>query len=317
MIGIRAIAARGYVSSGNSSESYRQRKLDWDAFIARQVGDCGGALRSDQLLAAADLVGVSANSAPEIPVVRDHACLHDLRRGRAALAAFEPKTAIQTSLASGAARDIALAAEDWPAALAASEAQRAADAQLPDKGAARFRNRADHAVALIGLGRLDEAAAELEATPLDCQPCVRARGTFAAARGEARNADHWFGEAVKMAPSLPQASYEWGKALLARGDAAKAIVQFQEANRRGPKWADPLSGWGEALLKQSKAKAAVAKFREADKYAPRWGRNHLLWGEALAAQGKTAEAKAQFTAAAGMDLTPDERARLARAQAHS
>ena len=50
--------------------------------------------------------------------------------------------------------------------------------------------------------------------------------------------------------------------------------------------------------------------------APRWGGLRLAWGEALAAQGKTTEAKAQFTAAAAMDLTADERSRLARAQAH-
>ena len=102
----------------------------------------------------------------------------------------------------------------------------------------------------------------------------------------------------------------WGRALLDRGDLAGAIVRLTAANHQGPHFADPISFWGEALLKQGKTRDAIAKFRKADTYAPRWGRNHMLWGEALAAQGKTAEAKAQFAAAAGMDLTADERAQL-------
>ena len=164
--------------------------------------------------------------------------------------------------------------------------------------------------ALAHLGRIPEAQSLIGATRLDCQPCVSARGEIAALAGDARTADHWFSEAVRMALSLPMANTDWGRVLLDRGEPDKAIARFEAANRQGAHFADPLSYWGEALLTQGKAGAAVAKFAEADKYAPRWGRNHILWGEALAKQGKNAEARAQYTAAAGMDLTGAERAGL-------
>jgi len=41
-------------------------------------------------------------------------------------------------------------------------------------------------------------------------------------------------------------------------------------------------------------------------------RTQLKWSQALAAEGKAAEAQAKWRAAAGMDLTPAERAELAR-----
>jgi predicted Zn-dependent protease len=158
---------------------------------------------------------------------------------------------------------------------------------------------------------MDEARALIERTPVTCYLCVRMRGAIAAVAGDAASADRWYAEALRQGPSLPFAEAEWAQALLARGDTAGAIAKATAANRKGPHFADPLQVWGEALLKKGDAKGAAAKFAEADKYAPRWGRNHLLWGESLAATGKTAEANVQWRIASGLDLTPDERARLA------
>ena len=62
---------------------------------------------------------------------------------------------------------------------------------------------------------------------------------------------------------------------------------------------------------------ALAKFAEADKYAPNWGRLHLKWGEALFYAGKADEAKVQFSRAAQLDLTPTDRAELARQSPHA
>ena len=128
--------------------------------------------------------------------------------------------------------------------------------------------------------------------------------------GQPALADHWFSEAVKMAPSLPMASTAWGRVLLDRGQTDKAIAQFEIANTRGPHFADPLSWWGEALLGKGETKAAIKKFKEADKYAPKWGRNHLLWGDALAKLDKTDKAREQWRAAVGMDLSAADRARV-------
>jgi hypothetical protein len=67
--------------------------------------------------------------------------------------------------------------------------------------------------------RLSGAAETLiNTTPLDCYLCVRVRGQIAALRHDASATDHWFAEALRLAPSLPSAESEWGEALLARGD---------------------------------------------------------------------------------------------------
>ncbi len=186
-----------------------------------------------------------------------------------------------------------------------------ADQELrPDKGVNRPIPRAQKAEALAHLGRMAEAMALVGGTPLDCQPCVMARGEIAALAGQPALADHWFGEAVKMTPSLPMASTAWGRVLLDRGQTDRAIAQFKIANTRGPHFADPLSWWGEALLRKGETRAAIKKFKEADKYAPKWGRNHLLWGDALAKLGKADKAREQWRAAAGMDLSAADRARV-------
>ena len=65
-------------------------------------------------------------------------------------------------------------------------------------------------------------------------------------------------------------------------------------------------------MAKNQSHRALAKFAEAEKYAPNWGRLHLKWGEALVYSGKPTDAKAQFARAAQLDLTPSEKAELAR-----
>ena len=65
-------------------------------------------------------------------------------------------------------------------------------------------------------------------------------------------------------------------------------------------------------LAKNQSHLALAKFAEAEKYAPNWGRLHLKWGEALGYAGKPEEAKAEFARAVALDLTPSEKAELAR-----
>jgi tetratricopeptide (TPR) repeat protein len=98
---------------------------------------------------------------------------------------------------------------------------------------------------------------------------------------------------------------------LARGDADGAILLLRRARERGPRFADPLELWGEALMRKGDLEGAAAKFAEAARFAPRWGRDHLLWGEALGRLGKFREAKAQWHDALGMDLSTEDRGRLA------
>lgn len=274
---------------------------DWREARARTRENLGKHLLGD---------GDTGNAGPSAAMARTSAAMHDIRQAKADLAAYDAVTPDDLEKYRRATLETRLSAEDWAGAIMTVDEVLADYDRLPDKGREREVAPTLKARALAHLGRLPEAQSLIGATRLDCQPCVSARGEIAALAGDARASDHWFSEAVRMAPSLPQANTDWGRALLDRGETDKTIARFAAANRQGPHFADPISFWGEALLKQGKANAAVAKFREADKYAPRWGRNHLMWGQALAAQGKATEAKAQFTAAAGMDLTAGERAAL-------
>ena len=136
-------------------------------------------------------------------------------------------------------------------------------------------------------------------------------------KGEHARADWWFARSESQTPSIPLTDLWWGQALLERGQPDAAIEKFKVANRKGPHFADPLEGWGEALMAKNQSHLALAKFAEAGKYAPNWGRLHLKWGEAAVYAGKPAEAKKQFALAAGLDLTPSEKAELAHQSSHA
>jgi len=173
------------------------------------------------------------------------------------------------------------------------------------------------ALAMAQTGDAAAAAALIETTPLDCYLCLRVRGQIAILRGERQAADRWFATAARQAPSPPFAYEEWGRSLLLRGKPDEALAQFVIATQKGPHFADPLEGWGEALMAKNQSHLAVAKFAEAQKYAPNWGRLHLKWGEALVYAGKKDEAKAHLALAAGLDLTPADKAELARQSPHA
>ena len=168
------------------------------------------------------------------------------------------------------------------------------------------------ALAKAHLGRMAEAERDIAATPGDCEPCLIARAQLADMQGQHARADFWFGRAVAPAPSIPFAYEDWGRSLLARGKPDDAIAQFTLSNKKGPHFADALEGWGEALIAKNQSHLALAKFAEAEKYALNWGRLHLKWGEALVYAGKRDVAAKQFARAAQLDLTPSEKAELAR-----
>ena len=138
------------------------------------------------------------------------------------------------------------------------------------------------------------------------------RGRIDALQNNGAGAEFWFARAATLAPSIPFAFGDWGDMLLKKGDPEGAIEKYRLANQKGPHFSDPLEGWGEALMAKNQSHLALAKFAEAEKYAPNWGRLHLKWGEALVYAGKKDEAKAQFDRAVSLDLTPFEKAELAR-----
>ncbi len=168
------------------------------------------------------------------------------------------------------------------------------------------------ALAHAELGDFRTADALIAGTPDQCDVCLRTRAQIAELEQQYGRMDWWFARAVAENPSIPFAYTDWGQALMANGDLAGAIAKFGSAHQKGPHFADPLELWGEALIAQNRSDLALAKFVEAAKYAPKWGRLHLKWGEALWWSGKHDEANKQFAIAAGLDMTPSEKAELAK-----
>jgi tetratricopeptide (TPR) repeat protein len=134
-------------------------------------------------------------------------------------------------------------------------------------------------------GDVDGARVLIASTPLDCYDCLRMRGRIAAAGHDWPEAERWFDQAAKLAPSLPFAWTDWGQMRLERGDPAAAIAPLETAHRKGPRFADALELWGEALMKQGDAKGAAARFAEAARSAPGWARNQQQLREAQAKAG--------------------------------
>ena len=227
--------------------------------------------------------------------------LHELGDAERRIAAYRANKPDGAGLERPLAR-VAMEREDWATALAYVRAT--------TPGPYPLAEAAQETMVLASLGRVAEAQAVIAPTPLNCAPCVVARAAVAEAAGDRRTADHWFGEAARIMPSLPEAPMRWGRALLARGDGPRALAQFQVAMKRSPKAHDAIEGAGEALLMMGNPKEAAAMFARAAVQTPRWGRLHLKWGEALAKLGKTDEARVKWRAAATMDLSAADRAAL-------
>ena len=285
----------------------RVREPELHGDYARAVSDLAPAMRGTfQTYQAIDLTAI------------DRARLHD---GAApGWLAEQPMPASTPPLARTVPPiQIAAALQHWPRviALAAESEKVLADNRFSPTGRetiAAAQIRPWLALAKARTGDIAGAETLIAATPGDCYDCGRGRGLIASEAKQWGRADYWFAKAVADAPSIPFAHEDWGRSLLARGKADEAIAQFTLANQKGPHFADALEGWGEALMAKSQSHLALAKFAEAEKYAPNWGRLHLKWGEALVYAGKKGEAKAQFARAAELDLTPSEKAELARAQ---
>ena len=130
------------------------------------------------------------------------------------------------------------------------------------------------AIAEVRFGDRALAGSLMARCPVDSYPCVRARGTIAAAEGDRAGAERWFAEAIRQAPSLPQAFVDRGTARLAWGDVEGAITDAQRGHEASPRNADALKLWGDGLARRGRWPDALGKFDEALKYAPAWKELH-------------------------------------------
>ncbi len=241
---------------------------DWAA-----VGRDEHALEAIASLQSADSYALSAQAS---------AALHALAPSREELALARAAGPADATVLT-AQWDVSAAAGDWPQALRDAQELVASATPSPAAPAGNTSVMATDGVNYLKTqyqpwlayaeamnGDTTAATTLIDQTPTDCYLCVRTRAKIAAAAGDAATADRWFAEAVRQAPDLPTAHFEWGQALLARGDLAGAARELALARAKGPHWADPLKAWGDVLAKQGHWKGALAKYNEALKYAPNW-----------------------------------------------
>ncbi|HEY6457643.1 MAG TPA: hypothetical protein VIY90_20385 [Steroidobacteraceae bacterium] len=247
------------------------------AFIDQATGDFG-ALRSDYEIYDRRLSMPVTDSYGERAQVA--ALLHDEATARQQLGLALAAGPLDLTVLE-ARWDVSAAAADWTAALETAKALVAdQEAQVSKAPSPEFAGRPELlletqyrpwlAYAEAMTGNIASATALIAQTPNDCYVCVRTRANVAAAAHDAATADHWFAEAVRQAPDLPMAYFEWGEALLARGDLAGAARELAMAHDKGPHFADPLKVWGDVLARQGKTKEALEKYEESLKYAPNW-----------------------------------------------
>ena len=204
--------------------------------------------------------------------------------------------------------------EDWPAERRMVEARLAsARAEGPRLAVFALRNIEPRLAILEALtGDLAAARARVAALPEDCDPCLSAQAQVAALAGERVEAERLFALLARRNPDTPGPLVAWARTRLERGDPAGALPLLRQAAELGPRWAEPQRFQGDALLALGRHAEAVTAYRTAVERAPRWGGAHLGLGRALAATGRDRDAANSYTAAAGMDLTPTERALLTR-----
>jgi tetratricopeptide (TPR) repeat protein len=232
------------------------------------IGDYGDAVRNAEEAAVAQAANPGEPSR-QLALAMDHGFLHELgplqrfvREGYTHVDVARPEPAyLRAKLLLDRLQ------HDWASVLADRDRLRAVD---PKDLLARGDAELSQAEALVRLGRREEANAAIEATPLDCYPCLRARGRVAALEGDRAGADRWFAEALRQAPDLPFAETDWGDALLAEGRAPEAAAKYASAHAKGPRYADALKGWGDALARMGRRNEAVAKYDEALKLSPNW-----------------------------------------------
>ena len=165
-----------------------------------------------------NLGGTGSRASGQVRVADSRARAHDGLRAEADVAAFIPRNTDDANLKVWTFAYVAFNRQDWAAFLTRIDAAEAAAPHgLPSTTVAPSR-----VSALVGLGRVAEAATVVASTPLDCQPCIVARAQVAEAAGRRGEADHWFAEASRMAQSVPNGSLYWGRALLERGDGARS-----------------------------------------------------------------------------------------------
>lgn len=125
-------------------------------------------------------------------------------------------------------------------------------------------------LALAQAGDLREAQATIVITPVDCDLCVRVRGTIASIGKDRLNTEKWFRLAIQRVPALSQGYIERGQARFRLGDLDGALADARMTVRLSPRFADGYALWGDVLAKERRWGEARRRYSDALRYAPHW-----------------------------------------------
>jgi len=271
---LRALAQPDH---GGVSDRVKDAMAAESAETADELGENPGdaLIQVDRLAASSSYFGSQLQAQMLRPC--GSAALHDTNAARAQAAQAGPDDAavvaqsVRFEVLYRPHACVALADGDWREAVRQLSG---IDAALTSQQRARFASATQLwpllARALARSGDVARAEALIGQTPLDCYPCLIARGQVASAKGDARSAERWFAIAARQGPSLPAAYEAWGEARLARGDLSGAEAAFQDAVRRGPGWADPMKGLGDVKAGRGDWREAVEDYDKALRLAPAW-----------------------------------------------
>ena len=117
------------------------------------------------------------------------------------------------------------------------------------------------AIALTRLGDIRGAEQIVARSSADCDPCLRARGWIAAAKGDWHAAEFWFGAVAARSPSIPFADTDWGEVLLRKGNLDNAVAKFKVANAISPRFADPLEMLGRGVNGEEPIRSCAGQVR--------------------------------------------------------
>jgi tetratricopeptide (TPR) repeat protein len=173
-----------------------------------------------------------------------------------------------------------------------------------------LRRKAQIALAFGRVGAAAEAGQRAAALPLDCYPCLRAKGYAAWSIGDRATAIRFFNDAIEQAPSIPFAYLDMGKLFLEAGNGDRALAQFEKANAKGPNWSDPLKLMGDAFARTRDGRKALESYTKAAALSPKWGGLYVAWADTLVRSGNLSDARRKLQAAASMRLSAEDRRKL-------
>jgi tetratricopeptide (TPR) repeat protein len=126
------------------------------------------------------------------------------------------------------------------------------------------------ALAKARFGDLAAGQSTINATPLDCYPCLIVRAQIAEQAGDRGAAARWFAEAIRQGPDLPQAYGARGAFRLRARDIDGAIADARTSARLSPRYPDAPRLWGDALSAKGDWRGAMAHYDRALALAPTW-----------------------------------------------